>query len=90
MVEHAVQQHADARFVQRVHDGFQVVVIAQAAVHAGVVPRVVAVGVALKQRVEQHAGRAQVPDGIDPVQHAQQAVFPGLRRVAGVLQRRAA
>ena len=90
MVEHTVQQHPDARLVQGVHHGFQVPVGAQAAVHLRVVAGVVAVGVALKQRVEQHAGSAQFPDMLHPVQHTQQPVLFRLRRIAAVDQRRAA
>ena len=86
MVEHAVEQNFDARRMQRRADLLEVVVRAQAAVDLVVVAGVVAVGIALKQRVEQHAGRAQTLDVLHPVQHAQNAVVVRLGLVAVVLQ----
>lgn len=61
-------------------DLLEVVVRAQAAVDLVVVAGVVAVGIALKQRVERHAGRAQALDVLHPVQHAQNAVVVRLGR----------
>ena len=90
MVEHAVKQDFYARRVQRRADLPEIVVCAQAAVHLIVVAGVIAVGVALEQRVEQHAGRAQALDVLHPVQHPQNAVLARLRLVTVVLQRCAA
>ena len=87
VVEHAVQQHADARRMQGGADLLQVVVGAQAAIDLVVIAGVVAVGVALEQGIEQHAGRAQFFDVVHPVQHTQQAVPVGLGLVTIVLQR---
>lgn len=70
--------------MQRRADLFEVVVCAQAAVYLIVVAGVIAVGVALEQRVEQHAGRAQALDVLHPVQHPQNAVLARLRLVTVV------
>ena len=90
VVEHAVQQHADARRVQGCADLLEVVVGAQAAIDLVVVAGVVTVGVALEQGVEQHTGRAQRLDVVYPIQHPQQAMLVGLGWVAVILQRRPA
>ena len=73
MVEHAVQHHLDARRVQRPAHLLKILVGAQAAVQAAVVPGVVAVGVGFKGRVEQHRARAQLFQMGHPVQHPQDA-----------------
>ena len=86
MVEHAVQHDLEPGGVQSLADSLEVVRIAQAAVNLVKIARVVAVGVAFKQRIEQHAGRAERFDMVDPAEHAAQAV----RLDAVVLQRRAA
>ena len=87
MVEDTVQQHPDARLMQGIHHRFEVFVGAQAAVHLGIVPGIVPVGIALKQRIEEHTGGAQIPDMLHPVQHPQQPVLLRLCCIPVVLQR---
>ena len=86
MVENAVQHHPHPGFVDGAADGLEVIGVAQAGIYLIIVAGVIAVGVALKQRVEEHGVGAERPDMGHPVQHAAQPVG-GL---GVVLQRRAA
>ena len=69
MVEHSVKEHPNARGVEGGADLSQILPVPEAAVHPVVVPGVVAVGVALKEGVEEHAVRPQPFDMLHPVQH---------------------
>ena len=86
VVENAVEDDADAVFAQLGADGFEVLVRAEAAVHAAVVPRVVAVAVALEDGAEVHGVRAQLFNVPGPVRDFEYAV----RQNAVVIMRRAA
>ena len=66
VVEDAVEQHADARLVARIHNEAQVVVGAQAAVHGRVVRGVIAVREALEDGVEHEAGCPEASHVVDP------------------------
>ena len=74
VVKHAVQHHLQSRLMQCGADLLKILPGAKAAVQPVVVPGVIAVGVALKHRIEQHAGGAQFPDMLCPLLHAQDAV----------------
>ena len=74
MVEHGVEQDADSLGVERVTDGFQILVGTQAAIHLPIVPGVVAMAVTLEKRVEQHRIGACLGDGVHPVQNPKDAM----------------
>ena len=74
VVEHTVQHYFQSRLVQGGADLLKILLGAKAAVQPVVLSGIVAVGVALKHRIEQHAGGAQFPDMRRPLLHAQDAV----------------
>ena len=76
MVEHPVQHHPQARGVEGVADGLEILVGPQAAVHLEIVPGVVAVAVAFEEGVEEDGVRPQGLDMIDPVQNPENSVLP--------------
>ena len=86
MVEHAVQHNADAGFMQGFADSLEILFGPKARINAIIIAGVIAVGIAVKQRIKQHTGCAQFFYMFHPVQHAQNTVFPGLV-AAIVLQR---
>ena len=77
VVEHTIEHHTDTRLVEGVHDGLEIIVRAQASVHARVVACVVAVGIALEDGIEHHAGGTEPRDVLDPsvVHEPEQAVI---------------
>ena len=89
MVDHAVQHNADAGFMQGFADSLEILFGPKARINAIIIAGVIAVGIAVKQRIKQHTGCAQFFDMFHPVQHAQNTVLPGLVATI-VLQRSAA
>ena len=75
MVEHSVQHHPQPGFVEGIADLLEVLVRAQAAVHMEVIPRVVAVLVAVEKGIEEHGIGAGLLDMLHPVQHPEDAVL---------------
>ena len=83
VVEHAVQHDADARLVKLGDQPLEILVVAEAAVDSEKIHRVIAVPLALEERVEQHGVEAAVADIrdllLDPrkaVAHFAKVVFP--------------
>ena len=75
MIEHAVQHHTDALFMQSVTDFFEVLICSQTTVYLAVISGVVAVGIGFKDRREVNSIAAYFCNMVYPVQHFQDAVF---------------
>ncbi len=66
MVQHGIEEHAYPCFMAGIHDGLQVLLRAEAAVDLRIVPRVIAMGVALEDRVQHQAADAELLHMVDP------------------------
>ena len=76
VVEHPVQHHPDTGLMEGVTHLGEVLVGAQAAVQLEIIPGIIAVAVAFKQRVEEYGVRPQLFDVLHPVQQAQNSALP--------------
>src|SRR5699024_5777769 len=74
MVEDAVEHNLHAGIMNGLADFLQVFLGSEAGIDGKIVPGVIAVIVALHERIEQHTGGAGLFDMIHPVQYAQNTV----------------
>ena len=76
MIEHSIQHHPDTGIMQRAADRCKGGVVPQPAVDLGVIPGIVAVGVALKHRREVDRIHTQLLQMRDPPGQAADPVHP--------------